>query len=340
LAQALTLSALIIEVGGIMKGIAVMTSGGDAAEMDAAIRAIVRTAVARKWEVFGIRRGYAGLLAEDFLPLRARNVGGIIQSGGTILGSARYLEFKQESVQKKTLAILRHHEIDTLIVIGGNGSQKGANALSQLGFPVVGIASTINNDLYNADITMGVDTALNIAREAIDRLKVTASSHKRGFLVEVMGRHSGYLALMTGIAVGAEAIIIPEIETNPEDLAHEINRAYSLGKAHAIIVVAEGATYNAEGLARYFKEHQERIGFDLRVTVTGHVQRGGEPGVFDRLLATRLGAAAVEYLANGKYGVLLGLINGKIEPTPLAEVATRTKQLDTSLFALAQVLNS
>lgn len=323
-----------------MKRIAVMTSGGDAAGMDAAIRAVVRTAVAREWEVFGIRRGYAGLLSEDFLPLGARDVGGIIQSGGTILGSARFLEFKQEAIQKKALEILRHHEIDALIVIGGNGSQKGANALSRLGFPVVGIASTIDNDLYGADITIGVDTALNIALEAIDRLKVTASSHKRAFLVEVMGRHSGYLALMTGIAGGAEAIIIPEVETDPEELAHKINRSYEIGKAHAIIVVAEGATYNAEGLARYFKEHKERLGFDLRVTVLGHVQRGGEPGVFDRLLATRLGAAAVENLANGKYGVLLGLINGIIESTPLAEVATRTKQLDTSLFALAHILNS
>jgi 6-phosphofructokinase 1 len=323
-----------------MKRIAVMTTGGDAAGMNAAIRAVVRTAVARKWEVVGIRRGYGGMLSEDFLLLGARDVGGIIQSGGTILGSARYLEFTQESVQKRALEIIRHHEIDALIVIGGNGSQKGANALSQLGLPVVGIASTIDNDLYGADITIGVDTALNVALEAIDRLKVTASSHKRAFLIEVMGRHCGYLALITGIAGGAEAIIIPEVETNPEDLAHEINRAYELGKAHAIIVVAEGATYNAEGLARYFKEHQERLGFDLRVTVLGHVQRGGEPGVFDRLLATRLGAAAVEYLANGKYGVLLGLLNGKIEPTPLAEVAVRVKQLDTSLFSLAQVLNS
>jgi 6-phosphofructokinase 1 len=223
-------------------------------------------------------------------------------------------------------------------VIGGNGSQTGAHKLSQTGFPVVGIASTIDNDLYGSEITLGVDTALNVALEAIDRLKVTASSHQRAFLVETMGRNCGYLALMTGIAGGAEAIAIPEIKTDPELIATELRQAYERGKPHAIVVVAEGAEYNAEGLAQYFKEHRERLGFDLRVTKLGHVQRGGTPGVFDRLLATRFGAAATEVLAGRQHGVLVGLLKGEIALTPLGEVATRKKELDTRLFELARIL--
>lgn len=224
------------------------------------------------------------------------------------------------------------------MVIGGNGSQTGAYKLSQMGFPVVGIASTIDNDLYGSEITLGVDTALNIALEAIDRLKVTASSHQRAFLVETMGRNCGYLALMTGIAGGAEAIAIPETRTDPELIATELRQAYDRGKPHAIVVVAEGAEYNAEGLARYFKEHRDRLGFDLRVTTLGHVQRGGTPGVFDRLLATRFGAAATEVLAKGQHGVLVGLLKGEIALTSLGEVAAQKKELDTALFDLAHVL--
>ena len=322
-----------------MKRLAVMTSGGDAPGMNAAIRAIVRTAIVRKWDVFGVRRGFSGLLDEDFHRLGVRDVGGIIQRGGTILGSARCPEFKSEEFQVKALHGLHKHHLSGLIVIGGNGSQMGAYTLSRLGFPIIGVSSTIDNDLYGADITIGVDTALNVALEAIDRLKVTASSHKRAFLVEVMGRKSGYLALMAGIAGGAEAIMIPEMETSPEELAHEIHRAYERGKAHAIIVVAEGATYNAEKLAQYFKAHHERLGYDLRVTTLGHVQRGGIPGLFDRLLATRLGAEAVKYMTNGEHGVLLGLMEGKIGATSLHDVATHKKELDTSLFELAHELN-
>ena len=190
--------------------------------------------------------------------------------------------------------------VDGVIIIGGDGSQrKEPVSCLGLGFPVVGIASTIDNDLYGSEITIGVDTALNIALEAIDRLKVTASSHQRAFLVEVMGRDSGYLALMAGITGGAEAIVIPEVETHPEVIAEELRLAYDRGKPHAIIVVAEGAKHNAEGLVNYFREHRERLGFDLRATKLGHVQRGGAPGVFDRLLATQLGAAATELFASG-----------------------------------------
>ncbi len=337
-----------------MKRIAVLTSGGDAPGMNAAIRAVVRSGLAKGWEVFGVRRGYAGLIAGNFVPLGARDVGGIIQQGGTVLGSARCPEFKTEDGRLKALRELHQRDVEALVVIGGNGSQAGAHALSQMGFPVIGVASTIDNDLYGSEITIGVDTALDVALEAIDRLKVTASSHQRAFLVEVMGRDCGYLALMAGIAGGAEAIVIPEVETDPEAVAAELRAAYERGKTHALVVVAEGARYNvegvvsaggseqplsgAEGLARYFRVHRERLGFELRVTTLGHVQRGGAPGAFDRLLATRLGAAATEHLAQGEHGVLMGLLKGEVSATPLAEVVANEKPLDLRLLELAQVL--
>ena len=306
--------------------------------MNAAIRAVVRTGIAKGLEVFGVRHGFAGLIAADFVPLGARAVGGIIHRGGTILGSTRCAEFKNEDGQVKALRVLRDHHIEALIVIGGNGSQAGAHALSQRGFPVVGIASTIDNDLSGSEMTIGVDTALNIALEAIDRLKVTASSHHRAFLVEVMGRDCGYIALITGITGGAEAIVIPEVVTDPEAVASEFRTAYERGKAHAIVVVAEGARYNAEGLADYFKKHRERLGFELRVTKLGHVQRGGAPGVFDRLLATRFGAAAVEQISQGRQGVLIGLTKGEVATTPLADVIAKEKPLDLRLLEMAYVL--
>lgn len=321
-----------------MRRIAVLTSGGDAPGMNAAIRAVVRTGLDRGWEVFGARRGYAGLIAGDFVQMSARDVGGIIQRGGTVLGSARCEEFKTDAGRRKALEHLQRRDICGVIIIGGDGSQTGAYELSRLGFPVIGVASTIDNDLNGSEITIGVDTALNIALEAIDRLKVTASSHQRAFLVEVMGRDSGYLALMAGIAGGAEAIAIPEVETPPEVIAEELRLAYDRGKAHAIVVVAEGAKYNAEGLVKYFREHRERLGFDLRATKLGHVQRGGAPGVFDRLLATQLGAAATELLASGKSGQLVGLLKGRIAPTPLSEVVAKRKTLDLRLLDLARVL--
>jgi 6-phosphofructokinase 1 len=321
-----------------MKRIAVLTSGGDAPGMNAAIRAVVRTGIGKGMEVFGVRHGFAGLLVGEFVPLGARAVGGIIQHGGTILGSTRCEEFKNEDGQVRALRVLRDNRVEALVVIGGNGSQAGAYALSQRGFPVVGVASTIDNDLPGSDMTIGVDTALNIALEAIDRLKVTASSHHRAFLVEVMGRDCGYIALITGITGGAEAIVIPEATTDPEAVATEFRKSYERGKAHAIVVVAEGARYNAEGLAEYFEKHRERLGFELRVTKLGHVQRGGAPGVFDRLLATRFGAAAVNQISQGHQGVLIGLINGEIGTTPLADVVTKKKSLDLELFDLATIL--
>ncbi len=321
-----------------MKRIAVLTSGGDAPGMNAAIRSIVRTGIDKGWEVFGVCHGYAGLIGGDMEPMGTRSVSHIIQEGGTILGSARCPEFKTEEGRLKALRELRQHDIEALVVIGGNGSQSGAHALSEMGFPVVGVASTIDNDLCGSEMTIGVDTALNIALEAIDRLKVTATSHERAFLVEVMGRACGYLALMAGIAGGAEAIVIPEVETDPEALAAELHRGYERGKTHALVVVAEGAQYNAEGLVRYFEEHRNRLGFDLRAITLGHVQRGGAPGAFDRILATRLGAGATDALARGEQGVLVGLLKGEVAMTPLADVVTNKKQLDLNLMELARVL--
>ncbi len=321
-----------------MKRIAVLTSGGDAPGMNAAIRAVARTGIEKGFEVFGVEHGFAGLIAGQFVPLGARQVGGIMQRGGTVLGSARCAEFRTEEGRSKAIRELNQKEIDGLIVIGGNGSQTGSHSLWKMGFPVVGVASTIDNDLHGSEVTIGVDTALNIALEAIDRLKVTASSHQRAFLVEVMGRGCGYLALMAGIAGGAEAVVIPEAETSPEAVLAEIRRAYERGKPHAIIVVAEGAKWNAQALADYAKAQGGKAGFDLRVTIIGYMQRGGAPTYADRLLASRLGSAAVEHLAAGKCGVLTGICKGEVITTPLDDVVGRTKPLDPKLIELARVL--
>jgi len=321
-----------------MKRIGVLTSGGDAPGMNAAIRAVVRTGVAKGWEVFGIRHGFAGLISGSFVQMGPRDVSGIIQQGGTVLGSARSLEFKTDEGLSEAVRHLHQQQIEALVVIGGNGSQQGAHALYEGGFPVMGVASTIDNDLHGSEITIGVDTALNIALEAIDRLKITASSHQRAFLVEVMGRDCGYLALMAGIAGGAEAVVIPEVKTNPDSVAAELREAYERGKSHALVVVAEGDEYNAESLAHHFAEHQDRLGFDLRVTTLGHVQRGGKPGAFDRLLATRLAAAATDRLAQGESGLLVGLLKGDIAGTPLGEVVSNVKTLEPELLELAKVL--
>jgi 6-phosphofructokinase 1 len=307
--------------------------------MNAAIRAVVRAGIYEGLQVFGVRRGFSGLIAGNFTNLEVRDVGGIVQQAGTILGSARCPEFRSEDGRINALRQLGAHGIEALVVIGGNGSQTGAHQLSEMGLPVVGVASTIDNDLYGSEITIGVDTALNIALEAIDRLKVTASSHQRAFLVEVMGRDCGYLALAAAVAGGAEAVIIPEMEIDPEALAAELQGAYQRGKPHALVVVAEGSKFNAERLIRHFSEHRQRLGFELRATILGHVQRGGTPGAADRLLATRLGAAAVQKLAQGEHGVLVGIGGGEIVTTSLAAVVANRKPLDLSLFELAKVLS-
>jgi len=321
-----------------VKRIGVLTSGGDAPGMNAAIRAVVRAGIDAGAEVLGIRRGYAGLIDGDGITLGVRDVGGIIQQGGTMLGSSRCPEFRTEDGRRRAVDVLARLGVDGLVVIGGNGSQTGAHALARLGVRVVGVASTIDDDVCGVDVTLGVDTALNVALEAIDRLKVTASSHQRAFLVEVMGRDSGHLAVMTGIAGGAEAIVVPEAETDPEVLAAELRAAYDRGKAHAIIVVAEGARYNAGALAEYFAAHGARLGFTLRSTILGHVQRGGAPGAFDRMLGSRLGAAAVARLCAGDDGVLVGLVHGRVAALPLAEAVAGRKPLDPGLLELARVL--
>ena len=323
-----------------MKRVAVVTSGGDAPGLNAAIRAAVRRGIFHGWEMLGVRHGYAGLCQGDFMALGARDVGGIIQRGGTILGSRRWPEFKTAAGQAAAVSQLREHEINALMVIGGDGSQAGAFALAKAGVQVVGVASTIDNDLFGTDISIGVDTALNVALEAIDRIKVTASSHQRAFLIEVMGRHCGYLALMAGIAGGAEVIVLPEEEVDPEKVACELRGAYERGKAHAIAVVAEGARYNAEGLTRYFREHEQRLGFELRDVRLGHTQRGGAPGAFDRLLATQLAAAATDSMASGKFGVLIGHLNGAISSTPLEAIVGKRKPHERRLMELARTLAS
>jgi 6-phosphofructokinase 1 len=321
-----------------MKRIAVLTSGGDAPGMNAAIRAVTRRAIFCGAEVVGVRRGYSGLIADEMLLLSTRGVGRISHLGGTILGSARCDEFRTAAGLNKACANLSKRNIDALVVIGGNGSQTGAQALSQLGFPVAGVASTIDNDLCGTDLTIGVDTALNIALEAIDRLKTTACSHHRAFLVDVMGRECGYLGLMAGLAGGADAIVVPEIESDPEAVATELRDAYDRGKSHALVVVAEGSSYNAERLNAYFDQHRDRLRFELRVTKLGHVQRGGAPTAFDRILSTRLGAAVVDYLFEGENGILVGMQGAQITATPLPHIVGKEKPLKSELFHLAQSL--
>lgn len=321
-----------------MKRIAVLTSGGDAPGMNAAVRAVVRGGVDRQWEVMGVRRGFMGLLQGELSPLGTRDVSGIIQRGGTFLGTARCPEFKSAEAQRRALQVLHDSAIDALVVIGGDGSQRGAHRLCAAGFPVVGVASTIDNDLFGSDVTIGTDTALNVALEAVDRIKTTASSHQRAFLVEVMGRDCGYLALMTAIAGGAEVVVLPEIPQEPQDIAAELAAAYSRGKKHAIGIVAEGARWNAHALAGWFREHEAHLGFEVRTTALGHIQRGGDPGAFDRILATRLGTAAIETLADGLTGVLAGLIGNRVTLTPLERAASERKPLDPNMVKLASML--
>ncbi len=322
-----------------MQRLAVLTSGGDAPGMNAAIRAVVRGALARGFEVAGVHDGFKGLIDGNLRPMGPRDVGGIIDRGGTTLGTIRCEAMKTAHGLKLAVDTLRAHAITALVVIGGNGSQAGASALQQCGAAVIGVASTIDNDLYGSDISIGATTAIDVALRAIDSLRVTASAMRRAFLVEVMGRNCGFLALMAGIAGGAEAIALPEADIDPATVAEELRNAYTRGKSHAIAVVAEGAKYNADALLCYFQQHQDRLGFELRVTKLGHIQRGGTPGVFDRMLGTLLATAAVDAAVEQRYGVLIGMRDGKPASTPLAEVAGRTKPADTRLLQLARLLS-
>jgi len=322
-----------------MKRIAVVTSGGDAPGMNAAVRAIVRVGTELGMEVHGVRRGYEGLIEDDIVALSSRDVSGILHLGGTFLGTARSREFEEsESARRRSVDNLRRRGIECLIVIGGNGSQRGAHALMELGFPVIGVASTVDNDLYGSDISIGVDTALDIILESIDRIRTTAESHRRAFLIEVMGRDYGYLALMAGIAGGADVIVTPEFEQEPEEVEASLRQVYERGKKYALVVVTDGARNNAEKMKEYFRAHKDEIGYGLRITILGHVQRGGVPNNFDRILATRFGTAAVQMAYRGETGKLVGWINDRLAFTPLDEVVSNTKTLDMDLWRLSQVL--
>jgi 6-phosphofructokinase 1 len=321
-----------------LKKIAVLTSGGDAPGMNAAVRAVTRGALAKGWEVYGVKNGFAGLVSNGLKQLTARDVGGIIQHGGTVLGSARSPEFKEAAGRAQALRNLGSRGIDALVVIGGNGSQTGSATLAKEGFAVVGVASTIDNDLHGTDVSIGADTAVNITLEAIDRLRTTASSHQRAFAVETMGRDCGYIALMAGIAGGAEVIALPEQEITPAQVAERLRAAYQRRKTHALVVIAEGARCGVKELMQHYEAQRASIGFELRVTRLGHVVRGGAPSAADRVLATRLGAAAVDALARGESGVLMGTLCGEITATPLAEVAGRTRPANAELLELARVM--
>jgi 6-phosphofructokinase 1 len=321
-----------------MKRIGVLTSGGDNPGLNPCIRAVVRTGLHLELEVMGIRRGYAGLVDGEIDEMNARSVGGIIGHGGTILGTARCPEFYELKGRKEALRSLNRFGIDGLVVIGGNGSLSGALELYRLGFPVVGIPSTIDNDVNGTDISIGVDTALNTILDAIDKIKDTASSHNRAFLIETMGRHSGYLAMVSGIAGGAELVLCPEVETTFEEITDTIEDAYIRGKSHCIIVAAEGWHPGTQELANHLRERQDALGFSVRVTQLGHVQRGGAASAFDRLLATRLGAAAVRELIAGNGGNMIGLVKSTITLTSLEEAVAFDKQISPELLELAEIM--
>ena len=319
-----------------MKTIALMTSGGDAPGMNPCVRAVVRAAIGSGLAVKAIRRGFEGLVNGEFVEMGARDVGSILQKGGTILMTGRFPDFADLKYQRLAVRKLNEANVDALVVVGGEGSMRGGLALHTLGFPVLGIPASIDNDIGGTQMSLGVDTALNTIIEAIDKLRDTASSHQRAFIVETMGRECGYLALMAGIIGGAEVVLIPEQETPPEEVAAAISDAYMRGKTHAIIVVAEGATLHASELMKQLDAMN--TGFQYRVTILGHIQRGGRPSAFDRLLASRFGVAAVERLLAGEKGVMVGLQGREIETTPLEEVCREKRRANLEYYRMAKML--
>ena len=319
-----------------IRALAVLTAGGDAPGMNAAVRAVARTALGRGLRVLGVLRAYEGMAAGKFQELGARDVGGIIQRGGTILQTARFPDFAKEEVRRTALAKLKEAGADALVAIGGDGTMRGALSLHRMGLPVIGIPASIDNDVYGTDISIGVDTALNTIIEAIDKLRDTASSHQRAFVVETMGRNCGHLALMTGVISGAEVTLIPERETPAEEVAEAVRDAHKRGKTHAIVVVAEGAKLHARALCQKLEEMH--LGFDLRVTILGHVQRGGSPSAWDRLVAARFGVAAVERLLAGESGVMVGLRAREVLTVPLEESGTRQREPDMEFYRMARML--
>jgi 6-phosphofructokinase 1 len=305
--------------------IGVLTSGGDSPGMNAAIRAVVRTGLYYGLEVFGIYRGYNGMIEDDIAQMNSRSVANIIQRGGTILKTARSKEFYNEEGRKKAYANLEKRGIDGLVVIGGDGSFTGAYKLSQeFGIPCIGIPGTIDKDLYGTDFTIGFDTAVNTAVQCIDKIRDTADAHDRLFIVEVMGRHAGYIALHSGIATGAENILIPEEDTTLEEVIASLSEKEKRKKLVNLVVVAEGHNSGgATGVAKFVEKHLPNL--DTRVTILGHIQRGGSPTCLDRLIASRMGYHAVECLMEGRHNVMVGILENAVHYTPI-DVAIREKQ--------------
>jgi 6-phosphofructokinase 1 len=317
-----------------MKKIGILTSGGDCSGMNATIRAAVRTALRLNAEIVGFRKGYLGLMKGDCCRLDSKSVSGTLHRGGTFLQSARSPEFRTPEGQRKALDHLERHGVEGLVIIGGDGSLEGALALHRLGFPVIGIPASIDNDIPFTDMALGVDTALNNIIYAVDCIKDTASSHARAFVIEVMGRNSGYLASVSAIACGAEYALVPEREFDLPEICQQLRARYEEGRDNAIIILAEGAG-SAQEIANSIKD---AIGFEIRVTVLGHYQRGGAPTVFDRLLGSRFGKRAVELLLEGEKGQMVGLACNALIATPLEKVVKGAKRPDDDMLRLAEVL--
>ena len=322
-----------------MKRIAVFTSGGDAPGMNACIRAVVRTAKYYDLEVFGITRGYDGLISGDIVEMDERSVSNIIQKGGTMLKSARSMDFKTKEGRKKAYLNLKKLKIDGLVAIGGNGTFTGAEIFfNEYGIPTVGAPGTIDNDLYGTDFTIGYDTAVNTALDAIDKIRDTADAHDRIFFIEVMGRDTGYIAVRSAISGGAEMAVMPETKTSVKDIITKLRFGSSHSKASHIIIVAEG---DEPGRAQIIadKVKKELPNLDTKVTMLGHIQRGGAPTAADRVLASRLGVGAVEGLLKGKANVMAGVINRTLTYTPFHDTITKKKPLNKDLIRLIEILN-
>ncbi len=318
-----------------MKRIGVLTSGGDAPGMNAAVRAVVRKAIYHNLEVYGIYQGYTGLITGNIKKLELGSVGDIIHRGGTTLYSSRCEEFKTKEGQQKGIEQLKKHGIEALVVIGGDGSYRGAKALTEQGFPCIGVPGTIDNDIPGTDFTIGFDTALNTVIDAIDKIRDTATSHERTFIVEVMGRDAGDLALWAGLAGGAETILIPEEPFTMKEIAERIERGHQRGKRHTIIIVAEGVMSGTEFANRL----HEVSSFETRVSVLGHIQRGGTPTGLDRVLASRLGAHAIELLLEGKGGRAVGIQKNVLVDHDIIEVLSRPHELDQKMYNLSKELS-
>lgn len=318
-----------------MRKIGILTSGGDAPGMNAAIRAVVRKSIYHGLETYGIYQGFSGLITGNIKKMELGSVGDIIHRGGTILQSARCEEFKTDKGQQEGIACLKNHGIEGLIVIGGDGSYLGARALSELGFPCIGVPGTIDNDIPGTQYTIGFDTALNTVLDAVDKIRDTATSHERTFVIEVMGRDAGDIALWAGLAGGAESILIPEEPYDMEDIANRIENGLKRGKKHSIIIVAEGVASGAE----FAENLTEKTGLETRVSVLGHIQRGGTPTGFDRVLASRLGAKAVELLMAGEGGRAVGIEAGKVVDADLLTVFDKAKHMNHDLYQLSKELS-